>query len=381
MSAQRAARSKVYLLRLYDGNTDEIAACLDLLLEKSGIGAIATGGETVAVKMHFGESSDTGHVKPRFVRRIVSWLQRRGTRPFLTDTNTLYRGARADSVDHIRTAVEHGFTLSAVGAPVIIADGLRGTTEAKIEFEGKLLSEASFGHEFLKADSILSVAHFKGHELSGFGGALKNVGMGCASRTGKLEQHSTTRPYVRPSCIACGICSPWCPVSAISVGEQAVIDDERCIGCGECVVVCPAGAIAIRWDESTDIFQMKMVEYVKAISSVRRGRIGYINFITDVHPLCDCYGTKKRPIVRDVGVVASLDPVAIDQACYDLVNEAPVAPGAELSEVYRRGGDKFRDLHPDVDPTVQLRHGEELEVGSRDYELIEIAESARSSAG
>ncbi len=381
MSAQRGSKSKVYLLRLYDGSTDEIAACLELLLDKSGVGGIATTGETVALKMHFGESPETGHVKPRFIRRIVSWFQHRGTRPFLTDTNTLYRGSRADSVDHIRTAVEHGFTLSAVGAPVIIADGLRGTTEAKIQFEGKLLSEASFGHEFLKADSLLSVAHFKGHELSGFGGALKNVGMGCASRTGKLEQHSTTRPYVRASCIACGICSPWCPVGAISVREQAVIDDKTCIGCAECVVVCPAGAIGIRWDETADIFQMKMVEYVKAIASVRRGRIGYINFITDVHPLCDCYGTKKHAIVRDVGVVASLDPVAIDQASYDLVNEAPVAPGAELSDVYRRGSDKFRDLHPDVDPTVQLRYGEELGIGSRDYELIEIAESARSSAG
>ncbi len=374
-------KSKVFLLRLYDGNVDDIPAGIDLLLDRSGLRGIASIGETVAVKMHFGESKETGHVKPRFVRRIISWLQREGMRPFLTDTNTLYRGTRGDSVAHLRAAAEHGFTFAGVGAPIIIADGLRGTNEHRVAIGRTHVKEASVGVELVKADSIVSLAHFKGHELSGFGGAIKNLGMGGASRTGKLEQHSTTRPYVRSTCIACGICLPWCPADAIVVEEIAVIDEEKCIGCAECVAVCPERAVSIRWDESADIFQMKMVEYLSAFAALKRGRIGYINFITEVHPLCDCYGAGKVPIVPDIGVVASLDPVAIDQASYDLVNEAPVARDAGLSDVYKQGGDKFRDLHPDVDPAIQLRYAEELGLGTRDYQLIEIAESARSSAG
>ncbi len=375
------SRSKVYLLRLHDGGTDEIAAGLDLLLDRSGVGEIASTNETVAVKMHFGESAETGHVKPRFIRRVVAWLAKRGTRPFLTDTNTLYRGSRSDSVQHLRTALEHGFTFSAVAAPVLIADGLRGTSETKLPVAGGMLKEAAFGAELVKTDSILAVSHFKGHELSGFGGAIKNLGMGGASRSGKLEMHSTTKPYVRTNCIACGICASWCPADAIRVTEAAVIDVEKCIGCGECIAVCPEKAVGIHWNESTDVFQKKMVEYVKAISVAKRGRIGYVNFLTDVHPLCDCYGTPKVPIVDDVGVLVSLDPIAIDQVSYDLVNEAPVTRNSSLSDGYRSGGDKFRDLHPDVDPSVQLRYGEELGVGTRDYTLIEIDESARSSVG
>lgn len=374
-------RSRVYLLRISGETGEDIAERLELLLDRSGVGEIASAGEVVAIKLHFGESNETGHVRPRFVRRIATWLARRGTRPFLCDTNTLYRGTRSDTVAHLRAAAEHGFTYGAVGAPIVIADGLRGTSEVRLPARGTHVRDAMIAADLAKADSLLSVAHFKGHELSGFGGAIKNVGMGCASRAGKLEMHSTTKPYVRSSCIACGICATWCPVDAITVTAKAEIDGETCIGCGECIAVCPEKAIGIRWNESTETFQMKMVEYLEALARAKRGRVAYVNFITDVHPLCDCYGSAKVPIIDDIGVVASLDPVAIDQASYDLVNEAPVTPKSDLSENYRDGGDKFRDLHPDVDPTVQLRYAEELGLGTRDYELIEIEESARSSAG
>lgn len=365
------ARSGVYFLRIEDG-PDDVASRLPRLLDASRVGEIASENDIVAVKLHFGESGETGHVRPRFVRRIVAWLAKRGTRPFVTDTNTLYRGTRSDSVIHLRTASEHGFTQSAIGAPVIIADGLRGTSEIRLPPIGTLLAEAPVGSELVKADALLSVAHFKGHELSGFGGAIKNVGMGGASRAGKLDQHSTTKPYVKEGCVACGACTEWCPADAIAVDGAAVIDDERCIGCGECIAVCPQKAVRIRWNESTDVFQRKMVESLGAIVRQKRRRIGYVNFITDVHPVCDCYGTPKTPIVPDVGVLASLDPVAIDQASFDLVNEAPAVTESKLSRGYRQGGDKFRDLHQDVDPTVQLRYAEELNLGTRDYDLIEI---------
>jgi uncharacterized Fe-S center protein len=373
-------RSKVYFLRLGDG-LDDLSAGLEDLMEASGVGDIVSPSEVVAVKLHFGESRETGHVRPRFVRRIVAWLAKRGARPFVTDTNTLYRGSRSDTVAHLLAAAEHGFTLGAVGAPVVIADGLRGTSETRLPVDGTFVREAPFAADLVKADSILSVAHFKGHELSGFGGAIKNLGMGGAARAGKLDQHSTTKPYVRPNCVACGTCVTWCPADAITVSEVAEMDAGKCIGCGECIAVCPEKAVGIRWNESTDTFQRKMVEYLAAIARVKRGRVGYVNFITDVHPVCDCYGTAKIPIVPDIGVTASMDPVAIDQASYDLVNEAPVAKKSELSEAYRQGGDKFRDLHPEVDPTTQLRHAEEMGLGTRNYELVEVSDSARSSAG
>jgi len=355
------------------GGADDIAARLEALLDESGLGGVGASGELVAVKMHFGESRVTGHVRPRFMRRVVGWLQKQGASPFLTDTNTLYRGSRADTVSHLRAAAEHGFTFQALGAPVVIAGGLRGTTEAVVPVPGRFVTNAAIGPEFVKADALLSVAHFKGHEVTGFGGTLKNLGMGCASRAGKLDMHSTTRPYVKPSCNACGVCVSWCPEDAITVGETAEIDDGKCIGCAECIAVCPTKAVGIRWNESTDTCQMKMVEYAYAVVATKPGRAGYVNFITDVHPVCDCYGTEKVSIVPDIGVVASLDPVAIDQAAYDLVNEAPAAGNGQLSDGYRAGSDKFRDLHPDVDPTVQLRHAEELGLGTRNYELIEIA--------
>ncbi len=374
------SKSTVHLLRLVRG-ADDIAARLPLLLEASGAAQVARPGEIVAVKMHFGESNETGHVRPRFVRRIVAWLAKRGFRPFVTDTNTLYRGTRSDTVSHLRTAAEHGFTLSAVGAPIVIADGIRGTNEVRLPAPGHLVGEAAIGAELAKADAIVCLTHFKGHELSGFGGAIKNLGMGGASRSGKLEQHSTTKPYVKGGCVACGVCAQWCPVDAITVEEAALIDENRCIGCGECIAVCPEKAVGVRWNESTDILQKKMVEYLGALAGAKKGRIVYVSFITDVHPVCDCYGTAKTPIVPDLGVAASLDPVAIDQACYDLVNAAPAARESGLSDAYRRGSDKFRDLHPDVDPTVQLRYAEELGLGTRNYELVEIPERARSSAG
>ncbi|MBD3348491.1 MAG: DUF362 domain-containing protein [Candidatus Eisenbacteria bacterium] len=368
------ATAEVHFLRCGRYGADDIAGGLDRLLDESRIGRVVREGDIAAIKMHFGESKETGHVRPHLVRRVVSWLARRGARPFVTDTNTLYRGSRSDSVMHLRTAAEHGFTQQALDAPVMIADGMRGTSEVRLRAPGDIVGEAPFGAELVKADSIISVAHFKGHELSGFGGAIKNLGMGGASRAGKLDQHSTTKPYVREGCVGCGTCARWCPVEAIAVAEEASIDETVCIGCGECIAVCPQKSIGIRWDESTDIFQRKMVEYLGAIATLKTGRVAYVNFITDVHPVCDCYGKAKTAITPDVGVLASLDPVAIDQASYDLVNAGPVAAGSDLSPGYRAGEDKFRDLHQDVDATVQLRYAERLGLGTRDYVLLEVNE-------
>jgi uncharacterized Fe-S center protein len=374
MNAQGARAGAVYFLKLTEGNGDGIVEGIGPLLDSSGVACVLSAKGSVAVKMHFGESNETGHVRPRFVRRIVAWLASSGARPFLTDTNTLYRGNRGNSLDHTRAAAEHGFSFSSLGVPIIIGDGVRGTNDLRVPVSGQYVKDASIGAEFGQIDSMFSLAHFKGHELSGFGGAMKNVGMGCAARAGKLDMHSDTVPYARASCTGCGVCMSWCPVGAVSIDGAAVVDEEKCIGCGQCLAVCPESAMSIKWNESTDIFQRKMVEYVKAVVSLLKGRICYVNFITDVHPVCDCYGGAKLPIAPDIGVVASMDPVAIDQASYDLVNGARPTKDGGLSGGYRQGEDKFRDLHPDVDPTVQLRYAEELGLGTRNYRIIEVSE-------
>ncbi|RLB07866.1 MAG: 4Fe-4S ferredoxin [Deltaproteobacteria bacterium] len=328
----------------------------------------------VAIKLHFGERGNTAYVRPIFLRRICQRVKELGGKPFLTDTNTLYGGSRSEAVSHITTAMENGFVFSVVGAPVIIADGLMGNASVRVPIEGKIYREVSIAHEIYYADSLIGVAHFKGHELSGFGGAIKNIGMGCASREGKLSQHSTLGPKVKKKeCVGCETCVQWCAYGAIAIrGEVAFIDPQKCVGCGECIVICPQGAIQIQWNEASPEFQRKMVEYAYGALKNKGGRVAFLNFITQVSPYCDCYGHSDAPIVGDVGILASNDPVAIDQASVDLVNAQPGSPNSPYTDGLPSGADKFRAVHREVDWEVQLAYGEEIGLGSREYELIKI---------
>jgi uncharacterized Fe-S center protein len=328
------------------------------LLRAAGIAEKVAPGDLTAVKLHFGEKGNTAFLRPIFVRKVVEEINAAGGKPFLTDTNTLYLGGRSNAVDHMRTAVSNGFAFSVADAPIVIADGLRGESAVKVPIDGRILREVSIGAEFVNADSAITLTHFKGHELCGFGGSIKNLGMGCASRAGKLVQHSTVSPFVDPSgCGGCGTCVAHCPAGAITVvSEKALIDPKECIGCADCIVVCPEHTVKINWDEASANVQRKTVEHAVGAMRGKRENSLFLNFITQVSPFCDCYGNSDRPIAPDVGILASADPVAIDQASADLVLKATEK-------------DPFRETHPMIDWTIQLAYGEEIGLGCRKYEL------------
>jgi uncharacterized protein len=328
------------------------------LLRAAGLSERIEPGDLTAVKLHFGEKGNTAFLRPIFVRKVVEEIAAAGGKPFLADTNTLYLGGRSNAVDHLRTAVTNGFAYAVADAPIVIADGLRGESAVPVPVEGRIFREVSIGAEIVNADAMVVLTHFKGHELSGFGGAIKNLGMGCSSRAGKLAQHSTVSPFVDPAnCTGCGTCVAHCPSGAISVlSVQALIDSKTCIGCADCIVVCPEHTVKIDWNEAAPMVQKKMVEHALGVLEGKRDSILFLTFLTQISPYCDCYGNSDRPIAPDVGILASCDPVAIDQACADLVIRAA-------------GSDPFRKTHPSIDWTTQLSYGEELGLGSRKYDL------------
>jgi len=283
----------------------------------------------------------------------------------------------------LTTAYENGFATSVVGAPLVIADGLRGNSAVNVKIDKPLFKTVSIAHAIHMADTLISVAHFKGHELSGFGGTLKNLGMGCASREGKLSQHSDLSPKVKgKTCRGCGLCIPWCSQEAISMKivesaggtkrNVAAIDPEKCIGCGECILTCPTESVEIRWNKSIPTFQKKMVEYAYGAAFRKKGKALYVNFLTQISPACDCCGFSETPIVNDIGILSSEDPVAIDQASADLVNREQGNRASKLTKHWDPGEDKFRALYPQVDWTIQLSYAEEIGLGTRNYELIKI---------
>jgi len=376
-------KSNVFFADLKVGSGKTLFDKLDTLLDRTDLKGKIREKDFVAIKLHFGERGNTAFVRPIFLRKIVDWVKQCQGKPFLTDTNTLYTGARSETISHLTTAYEHGFTESVVGAPLVIADGLRGNSAIKVRIDKPIFKTVSIAHEIYMADVLISVAHFKGHELSGFGGALKNLGMGCASREGKLSQHSNISPKVKGKhCKGCELCLTMCAQEAISMHPPkaeierkhmvAFIDPEKCIGCGECILTCPAGSIQVQWNETIPIFQKKMVEHAYGAVQKKKGRVLYLNFLTQISPACDCYGYSDTPIVNDIGILSSEDPVAIDHASVDLVNGEFGNRSSKLSENWNPGEDKFRAIYPEVDWNIQLAYGEEIGLGTREYELIRI---------
>jgi len=366
--------SKVFFSDLRATAKENIFDKLYRLLQETGIDKKVRSRNLVAIKLHFGEEGTTGFIRPIFIRRIVDRIKELGGFPFLTDTNTLYRGSRSHSVSHIVTAIENGFAYSVVNAPIIIADGLRGSSSVKVKIDQEIFKLVDIGKEIIEADVLIGVAHFKGHELTGFGGTIKNMGMGCASRHGKLKQHSDLSPKInKKKCIGCGECAAYCAQEAISIKEEkAVIDLEKCIGCGECIIICSNSAINVQWSRDIPILQKKMVEYAFGVLKEKEGRVLFINFLTQISPLCDCNIYTDASIVPDVGIMASIDPVAIDQASADMVNQQTVLHGSSLKVNTAPGEDKFRGLYPDIDWGFQLDYAQKIGLGARSYELIKI---------
>ncbi len=367
--------SDVFFMDLEATARENLPQKLSRLIKKAGLENVVKKNDITAVKIHFGEQGNTAYIRPVFIRKIIQTIKEQKAKPFLTDANTLYVGTRSDSVSHIHTAIENGFSYSSMDAtPIIIADGLRGKSETHIEVDQKNCKQVSIGSEIIGADALISVAHFKGHELTGFGGTLKNLGMGCASRSGKLEQHSNVSPKIkRKTCIGCGECEKHCPSEAIYLEEKkAYINKDVCIGCAECIVRCPTESININWNQTVPVFMEKMVEYTLGVLNGKEEKSLFINFITDISPKCDCFPYCETPIVNNVGVLVSTDPVAIDQAGADLVNQEKALPGSLLETNLNPGEDKFKGLYPSVDWEYQLEYAQDLGLGKRAYKLIKL---------
>ncbi|MGL4368126.1 MAG: DUF362 domain-containing protein, partial [Spirochaetota bacterium] len=304
--------SKVYFTDMRTSSGNSMQQKLERLMHQAGISSIDFSGKFTAVKIHFGEPGNLAFIRPNYASTVASVIRELGGLPFLTDANTLYSGRRANAVDHLRAAEENGFTWASTGCNVIIADGLKGTEFREIEINQPHCRTAKIAAAIADADIIITMNHFKGHEMTGFGGALKNIGMGSGSRGGKLEMHSASHPVIKKiKCVSCGACVSSCSQKAISFDKEkkAEIDYARCIGCGQCVALCRFDAAQVVWDEKADIANEKIAEY--AYAALKGKPHFHISFIMDVSPNCDCWPSNDAPIVPDIGIAASFDPVAL----------------------------------------------------------------------
>ena len=365
--------SPVYFTNLRATPDCNLLQKLERLVKKAGIEQIDFKDKFTAIKMHLGEPGNVAYLRPNFAKVIVDLIKAQGGRCFLTDCNTLYVGRRKHALDHLDAAYENGFNPFCTGCHVIIADGLKGTDETLVPVEGgEYIKEAKIGTAIMDADIIISLTHFKGHENTGFGGTMKNIGMGSGSRAGKMEMHNAGKPLVnRELCVGCGACAKNCAHGAISFPERkAQIDHGKCVGCGRCIGACHFDAVETMWDEANDVLNKKIAEYTKAVLDGRPSF--HISLVLDVSPFCDCHAENDMPIIPDVGMFASFDPVALEMACADACNRQPVMPGSYLDDKHTGEPDHFCGTHPDTNWRVCVDHAEKLGLGSKEYQLIEI---------
>ncbi len=368
-----ASPATVYFAPMRSPMKRSMVARVGGLLGRAGLADAIADGDLVAVKLHFGEQGNTGFVSPVFLREVVRRVRDAGGKPFLTDANTLYRGERANAVEHLACAIHNGFSFATVDAPLIIADGLDGRDAVEVPVNGRHFQSVRIGSAALHADAMVVVTHVKGHEATGFGGALKNVGMGLGCRSAKQRMHADFKPEVTPdTCTACARCVRWCPVGAIEIGPDryAVVDYDVCYGCGECVAACPYGAIATQWKTDATSIQEKIVEHVAGALEGKDGKVVYLSFVTAVTPDCDCFSFSDAPIVPDIGVLASTDIVAIEQAAFDLITQAQ-GLGGSRGEGLASGEDKFVAI-TGVDGTHAITYAESMGLGTTRYELVRV---------
>lgn len=367
-------KSAVYFANLRAYSEEESTTNKVLrLFDRAGFSEVVAPDDRTAVKLHFGERGNDGYISPVYVRQVVDRIKTCGGLPFLTDTGTLYRGSRSDAVDHITTAILHGFDFAVTGAPIIIADGLFGGHVTPVAIGKKHFNTVTIAGDIACSDSMIVMSHFKGHIVSGFGGAIKNLAMGCAPPEGKRVQHNA-RPFtLTERCSGCGKCVEICPRRAVTVENQrSMIDRSLCIGCFECMHVCPEQAIDIDWETEIPVFMERMAEYAFGAVKEKEGKVGYMNFLIRITPDCDCFPFSDTPIVPDIGILASRDPVAIDAASYDLVNRQTGFADSLLTTHHQCGADKFTGVHEKTDGYRQLKYAEEIGLGYCSYDLISL---------
>jgi len=325
------------------------------LLDAAGIALAIKQNDFTAIKIHFGEKGNIGYIKPETIKPVIQKIRAIGAIPFVTDANTIYRGQRTDAVHHLMLAAEHNFHPKFLGCPVVIADGLRGNNYVEVEANLKHFKKIKVAEAIYNADVILSIAHFKGHGLCGIGGAIKNMGMGCAARAGKYEQHNSIVPKVKTElCTACGACVKWCGGGALELCPPIHLDPSKCIGCGQCILACNYKVFSLPWNEEAAVVQEKVAEYAAGV--LKNKKAFFINFLTFITSQCDCFKTIAKPLMPDIGILASQDPVAIDQASIDLVTK-------------HTGHDILKEK-TGMDGRRQIEYAEKLGLGSRKYKLI-----------
>ena len=359
---------------------DGLPTKLKKLIKKAGIGQIDMKGKFAAIKLHFGELGNVSYLRPNYAKAVADVVKELGGKPFLTDCNTMYPGKRKNTLEHLECAWENGFTPMTVGCPILIGDGLKGTDDIAVPVSGcEYVKEARIGRTIMDADVLISLTHFKGHEVTGFGGAIKNLGMGCASRAGKKEQHSDGKAKINPElCTGCKACLKECANNALEFDNEAKkmrVNLDNCVGCGRCLGACNFDAIAFAFNAAAEMLNRKMAEYTRAVVDGRP--CFHISLIVDVSPNCDCHGENDIPILPDLGMFASFDPLALDQACVDACMQAEPLPGSQLAENLAKPGfkdhnDHFINNRPETEWQTCLDHAEKIGLGTRKYELIEI---------
>ncbi|MDL2253292.1 DUF362 domain-containing protein [Ruminococcaceae bacterium OttesenSCG-928-I18] len=366
-------KTNVFFTDMRCGPGNNLQKKLDRLIQRAGIDQIDFEGKFTAIKMHFGEPGNLSFLRPNFAKTVADRVKNLGGLPFLTDCNTLYVGRRGNALDHLGAAAENGFSVASTGCEVIIADGLKGGDDVEVPFAGGVhFKTARIGRTVMDADVFLSLTHFKGHEVTGFGGAIKNIGMGCGSRAGKMQMHNDGKPEISEECRACGRCFHYCAQDAIYYDEnkKAHIDHEKCVGCGRCIAVCSFHAISNATDSAPQLVGDKMVEYTKAVLDGRPHF--HVSIVNQVSPFCDCHDENDTAFVPDIGMFASFDPVALDHACADAVNAAPTLPNSALAEAQGTSGDHFHDIFPVTDWKQQMKHAEKIGLSNGEYELVTV---------
>lgn len=374
-------KAKVYFTDFrtpYGGDT--MPGKLKKLIRKAGIAQLNLEGQFVAIKIHFGELGNVSYLRPNYARAVVDVVKELGGKPFLTDCNTLYPGSRKNALEHLYCAWENGFTPLTVGCPILIGDGLKGTDDIEVPVQGgEYVKNAKIGRALMDADVIISMTHFKGHETTGFGGALKNLGMGCGSRAGKKEQHNNGKAYVQQEiCRGCRRCMRECANNGLVFDPETRkmhVDKEHCVGCGRCVGACNFDAIDFEDPNSNQMLNYRIAEYAKAVVDGRPQF--HISMVMDISPNCDCHEENDAPILPDVGMFASFDPLALDQACVDACMKCEPLPNSQLGEHMRDPHfvdhhDHFTNSTPESEWQSCLSHAEKIGLGTRDYELIRL---------
>ncbi len=370
-------KSKVYFTDMRCKVGTSLQMKLEKLIRKAGITEMDLENKFVAIKIHFGEPGNLSFLRPNFAKTVVDVLLGEKAKPFLTDCNTLYVGRRKDALEHIEAAYENGYSPFSTGCHIIIGDGLKGTDDVEVPLEGTTYCQsAKIGRAVMDADVVISLSHFKGHEMTGFGGAIKNLGMGCGSRAGKMHMHSDGKPTVNTEkCRKCGVCIEYCAHEGISYGPDKIanINHDNCLGCGRCMGVCNFDAIEAPFDANSDTLNCRMAEYTLAVV---QGRPHFhISIVNQVSPYCDCHCENDAAVVPDIGMFASFDPVALDKACIDAVNAAPAIGSSIMQDCgcnHGQVGDHFKAIHPTTNWRSQLSHAKKIGLGQEDYELITV---------